>query len=97
MCNPRLDSNYRELNKFYKKFVRKGFIKPFTLSNGYKHSGNACKCWYCGSDAVRTTGSIYSDSSIVEVRCTQCGNLLSHHEYGHYEYNFPIKGGKEKC
>jgi len=76
------------IRKKYAELVESGYIQPYKLSNGFLHTGHAVKCWFCGGTAVKRSGSIFSDSSIEEATCEECGKRLSFHEYGNYEYNF---------
>lgn len=77
-------------HKKYKKYVRKGYIVPFTLGNGYHHLGDVEQCFNCKSTDISQINIDMINSICCEYdyKCKKCGKILGHFAYGSYQYDF---------
>ena len=86
LCKLEMKKYGRTLNKY----IKKQYIIPYTLSNGYFHQGDVVKCFHCKGEKITTRATDTIDFMYVEwdYICDKCGELLGHCSYGSYEYYF---------
>jgi hypothetical protein len=98
-----LDKRERQYEKAYKKYVKNDYIVPYTLSNGFHHTGDFVTCPYCNDSKHITYKNVDRLDQVIileyDIVCKKCKNTLDHFAYGRYEYYFPElqKGDQTEC